>query len=312
MPLKSEYPPIPLPDRPYHEDWENKTAEKQELPFGVLSFDEAIATPPDFHQEKPHFDITRDLILLPYSSGTTGSPKGVMLTHSNYSTMMRASTAHFSSEFHKRMTPPFDPPKEHALIFLPGTTVVLLPRFDADLFCRCVQEYKIRFLYLVPPILVFLAKSPLVEKYDLSSLEVLLSAAAPAGKDVIDAVKKRHPNVKVVSQGYGMTEMSLASHLHHFEGPPGNVGKLMGNMEMKIVDVSTGEELPAGQRGEICVKGRHEQIPRSHSSSVLQALQYSAATSTDPRRRPRPFKQTAFFTPGTSACWTRAAIFLHC
>ncbi|KAI6172140.1 4-coumarate--CoA ligase 3 [Aphelenchoides besseyi] len=248
-----------------------KTLTTSELPFGVVSFEQVLATEPDFHRPKIQFDITKDLLLLPYSSGTTGSPKGVMLSHLNYSTMMRTSSVHFKREFFDRMEPRFDASNEHLCIFLPlyhaygtgvatnalndGTTCVLLQRFDPDLFCRCIQQYKIRYQFLVPPIIVFLAKSPLVDKYDLSSLEVLLSAAAPCGKDICEAAKKRHPNIKSINQAYGLTEVSLASHLNQFDGPINNVGKLGPNLEMKIVDVITKREQPVGVAGEICIRG---------------------------------------------------------
>ncbi|KAI6194326.1 4-coumarate--CoA ligase 3 [Aphelenchoides besseyi] len=262
-----------------------KTLTTSELPFGVVSFEQVLATEPDFHRPKIQFDITKDLLLLPYSSGTTGSPKGlfinlktsnnkmlgVMLSHLNYSTMMRTSSVHFKREFFDRMEPRFDASNEHLCIFLPlyhaygtgvatnalndGTTCVLLQRFDPDLFCRCIQQYKIRYQFLVPPIIVFLAKSPLVDKYDLSSLEVLLSAAAPCGKNICEAAKKRHPNIKSINQAYGLTEVSLASHLNQFDGPINNVGKLGPNLEMKIVDVITKREQPVGVAGEICIRG---------------------------------------------------------
>ncbi|KAI6196898.1 Fatty Acid CoA Synthetase family [Aphelenchoides besseyi] len=251
---------------------ENKTTPTtSELPFGVVSFEQVLATEPDFHRPRVQFDITKDLLLLPYSSGTTGSPKGVMLSHLNYSTMMRTSSVHFKREFFDRMEPRFDASNEHVCIFLPlyhaygtgvatnalndGTTCVLLQRFDPDLFCRCIQQYKIRYQFLVPPIIVLLAKSPLVDKYDLSSLEILLSAAAPCGKDICEAAKKRHPNIKSINQAYGLTEVSLASHLNQFDGPINNVGKLGPNLEMKIVDVITKQEQPVGVAGEICIRG---------------------------------------------------------
>uniref|UniRef100_A0A914EH47 Uncharacterized protein n=1 Tax=Acrobeloides nanus TaxID=290746 RepID=A0A914EH47_9BILA len=108
---------------------------------------------------------------------------------------------------------------------------------------------------LVPPILVFLAKNPIVDKYDLSSVEFIMSGAAPAGKDLIEGVYKRLPNVRFITQAYGMTECGMASHVpilnkEHYAAS----GRLLSNFEQKIVDIETGQELPRNKVGEVYIR----------------------------------------------------------
>lgn len=110
-------------------------------------------------------------------------------------------------------------------------------------------------LMLVPPILVALAKHPLAQKYNLKSLEICISGAAPAGKDLIDEIQRKHPNISRVVQGYGMTECSMASHLPDYkEFKIGSCGKLAALGEAKIIDVESGKELGVGERGEVLLR----------------------------------------------------------
>uniref|UniRef100_A0A914BUT6 Uncharacterized protein n=1 Tax=Acrobeloides nanus TaxID=290746 RepID=A0A914BUT6_9BILA len=107
---------------------------------------------------------------------------------------------------------------------------------------------------LLPPALLFLAKDPIVDKYDLSSLELVITGGASAGKDLIEEVCKRLPNIKYIVQAYGMTEatcthLPILNNIQH-----ASVGKLVSNLEQKIIDLETGNELPIGQIGEICIK----------------------------------------------------------
>lgn len=92
-----------------------------------------------------------------------------------------------------------------------GLCVVVLPQFSLETFCKVIQDYKITYSYVVPPILLSLSKSPLVEKYDLSSLRMLVSGAAPLTRDLVDAVWKRL-NIKV-KQAYGLSETSPGTHI---------------------------------------------------------------------------------------------------
>lgn len=136
-----------------------------------------------------------------------------------------------------------------------GAEIVLLPKFDEHLFLRTIQTYKTNTAFLVPPLLLFLAKSPLVDQYDVSSLVVIACGAAPLSKELGDAVKARL-NIFALRQGYGMSEMTL-SVLVQTEGydKVGSVGTLRAGTWGKIIDPDTGKSLGPNQRGEMCFKG---------------------------------------------------------
>ena len=101
-----------------------------------------------------------------------------------------------------------------SLVHLPiynGISTVVLPRFSLETFCKVVQDYNITYGYVVPPILLLLSKSPLVEEYDLSSIRMLVSGAAPLTRDLVDAVWNK---LKIkVKQAYGLSETSPATHM---------------------------------------------------------------------------------------------------
>ena len=202
-----------------------------------------------------------DVVVLPYSSGTTGLPKGVMLTHHNL-------VANICQCDHAIV---YQPDGEVALAFLPffhiygmqvlmngllanGVTVVTLPRFDLDQALSLVQAHRITRFFAVPPVVLALAKHPAVDSYDLSSLVQVLSGAAPLGAEIAMEAEKRI-GCEVV-QGYGMTELSPVSHTT----PPGmfkagSSGVTVSNTESRIVDPDTGEDQTFGERGELWVRG---------------------------------------------------------
>jgi acyl-CoA synthetase (AMP-forming)/AMP-acid ligase II len=201
-----------------------------------------------------------DLVVLPYSSGTTGVCKGVMLTHRN----LVANLAQIEGSGH-------DWGDETLICVLPlfhiygmvaimnhglycGATVVTLPRFDFEQVLKTMRDYRVTFAHLVPPIVLAVSKSPLVDSYDLSSLHTIFSGAAPLGEELARACAERLGCA--VIQGYGMTETSPATHLStKVHNKPGSVGRCVPNMECRLVSVETGEEVGVGERGEIHVRG---------------------------------------------------------
>lgn len=136
-----------------------------------------------------------------------------------------------------------------------GAELIFLPKFEEHLFLQTIQTHKPNSAFLVPPLLVFLAKSPLVNKYDISSLLVIGCGAAPLSKEISDAVRSRL-NILALRQGYGMSEMTF-SVLAQSEGfeKVGSVGTLRAGVWGKIIDPETGNVLGPNQRGEMCFKG---------------------------------------------------------
>jgi acyl-CoA synthetase (AMP-forming)/AMP-acid ligase II len=203
-----------------------------------------------------------DTAVLPYSSGTSGRPKGVILTHRNLVANLEQMRAFV----------PQLPPGTRYVTVLPlfhiygmnslmnagihrRLTVVLLPRFDLVEFLRAVARYRPPRLHLVPPILLALAKDPAVDDHDLSSVEIVYSAAAPLGGELARAVEARL-GCRVV-QGYGLTETSPTTHFapDGVEVDASTVGPLVPNMEAMVVDPATGAELPPGEVGELWMRG---------------------------------------------------------
>ncbi|WP_072804360.1 AMP-binding protein [Rhodococcoides yunnanense] len=213
------------------------------------------------------FDPSTHIAVLPYSSGTTGVPKGVILTHRN----LVANVA--------QMEPRVGIDTDDAILaLLPffhiyGLTVLLnialklrahlvtMPKFDLVEFLRLIQEHKLTYLFIAPPVAVALAKHPLVDQYDLSSVHTIFSGAAPLDEELGKAVAKRLDTR--VRQGYGMSELSPVSHAIPFDRddiPLSSVGLPLANTVNKLVDPESGDEidLPSDGRstpGELWVKG---------------------------------------------------------
>jgi acyl-CoA synthetase (AMP-forming)/AMP-acid ligase II len=210
-------------------------------------------------------DPARDVAALPYSSGTTGIPKGVMLTHRQIATNLAQIEPLVSAGRADRILavlPFFHIYGLTALMNAPlsrGATVVVLPRFDLETFLAAIEQHRITGLYVAPPIVLALAKHPAVDRYDLSSLKYVISAAAPLDAELAVACARRL-GLPPVGQGYGMTELSPCTHVVPLdamrEAPPGTVGKLVAGTEMRIVSLADpGEDLGTGKAGEVLIRG---------------------------------------------------------
>ena len=211
-------------------------------------------------QSQVPIDIDRHTVVLPYSSGTTGLPKGVMLSHRNL--VVNVDQIIAAADFQ---------PGEIAAGFLPffhiygmtvlmnvhlagGGGVVTMPRFDLAQFLQICQDHKSQRMWIVPPVALALAKHPLVDDYDLGSVKQVFSGAAPLGADLSDAVGKRLNCISL--QGYGMTELAPVSHVTPgHEALQGASGQAVPNTACRIVDIDNGTDLPAGQEGELWIKG---------------------------------------------------------
>jgi 4-coumarate--CoA ligase len=202
-----------------------------------------------------------DLAALPYSSGTTGLSKGVMLTHRNLVANLAQIEHHLAmgdDEVYIAVLPFFHIYGMQVLMndgLRRGAKLVTMGRFDLVQFLELVQEHRATRLFVVPPIVLALAKHPVVADFDLSSVRSVLSGAAPLGPQLAAEASARI-GVPVV-QGYGMTELSPVSHATPWDrdAPPGSIGVLVANAQARVVDPVTGEDVDAGQDGELWIRG---------------------------------------------------------
>jgi acyl-CoA synthetase (AMP-forming)/AMP-acid ligase II len=203
-----------------------------------------------------------DIAALPYSSGTTGLSKGVQLTHRNLvANLLQAMPLRWSSPYTRHLAVI---PMSHIYgaaavmnwVLHHRGLVVTMQRFELTAFLQAVAEHRIEHLSVVPPIMLALARSSLVDSYDLSSLKVVASAAAPLDSNIARAVAHR---LRVtVLQGYGLTESSPSLIAIPADRPDidrGSLGVLMPNIEARVVDPETGEDVAAGEPGELWSRG---------------------------------------------------------
>jgi acyl-CoA synthetase (AMP-forming)/AMP-acid ligase II len=239
-------------------------------PFSELFGDPASA--PDVS-----IDPAEDLVTLPFSSGTTGLPKGVMLTHRNLvaNVLQSESLLETSADDVVIGVLPFFHIYGMTVIMnlalRNGATVVTMPRFDLQQFLELHAEHKITQCYAVPPIVLALAKQPVVDQYDLSSVRFVMSGAAPLSADLAEAAAQRLECT--VLQGYGMTETSPVTHVNPIErNKPGTVGVLLPNTEARIVDLDSDEDVDPGERGELCVRGPQNMKGYLNNQSATDAM----------------------------------------
>lgn len=239
--------------------------------FVLGNTDESTGTTPytallenDGSRSPVAINAQQDLVALPYSSGTTGLPKGVMLTHANLIANMVLSCEinHIDENDTLIGVLPFFHIYGMVLILnlalYRGAKLVTMPRFDLEQFLQIVQDYRVTGMNLVPPLILALAKHPVVDNYNLSSVRIISSGAAPLGQDLEQACGKRlHCDIY---QGYGLTEVAGASHvvpIAEARNKSGAVGPVLPNTQSKIIDTDTGAELGPNARGEVLIAGPH-------------------------------------------------------
>src|SRR5881396_3589594 len=227
---------------------------------GTTPFATLLAT--DAPAPAVRIEPARDLAALPYSSGTTGFPKGVMLTHRNLVTNLVQTVAghHVASDDRIIAVLPFfhiyGMQVVMNLALWSGATLVTLPRFELEPFLALLQAHRITRAFLVPPLVLALANHPAVDRYDLSSLRAMMSGAAPLDA-ALEAACVRRVGCQLI-QGYGLTEASPVTHTVPDEpgkGRPGTIGQLLPNTECRIVDPATGGDLGPGEAGELLIRG---------------------------------------------------------
>ena len=237
-------------------------AEEADAAPSFWSLIEAQDGPPP----EPALDPYEDIAALPFSSGTTGLQKGVMLTHANLHTNVQQNLGRTGEEAVVRRG-------DVMLVHLPlfhiygmtvlqlsaiaaGAAQVMMGRFDMREMLSLIAERRVSVLYTVPPVCLGLTLTPLLDEYDVSSLRFLLSGAAPLSGELQTRLAERLGCA--VIQGYGLTETSPMTNTDFTggRGRPGTIGPALPDTEERVVDLETGErDVPPGELGELLIRG---------------------------------------------------------
>lgn len=201
-----------------------------------------------------------DTAFILYSSGTTGMPKGVQLTHLNC--ILNSLPNDFSDEslqtcfvfgewYHN-----YDTFMTYKFLAM-GRKIIYIDEAVPNAFLKCIDNCHINIAFVVPSFVSYLSKVDMTEKFNVDSLKVIYSRSSPLHNKTMDKVKRRFPNLKYILQGYGMTEAGeLTSESWGLKGPKsGSVGMASPGITLKVVDATTRQTLGPNQRGEICLRG---------------------------------------------------------
>lgn len=214
---------------------------------------------------------TNDAVSLPFSSGTTGLPKGVILTHKNMVSSVAQQVDGENPNLYLRrndvvlcVLPMFHIFSLSSIVLISirsGAALLLMEKFEIESLLRLIERHEVTVAAVVPPLVVALVKNPRLADFDLSSIRLVLSGAAPLRKELEEALMERLPQA-IFGQGYGMTEAGpVLSMCSAFAKEPlmptksGSCGRVVRNSELKVIDPQTGDSLTYNQPGEICVRG---------------------------------------------------------
>ena len=273
------YPPISAPA---------KMLQKQPLPEGTIDFTSLVT---DYPPEPPQieFDPKEDLAHIAYTGGTTGTPKGVMITHFNavvnccqYAYWFGGGDIIYKDGKFDTKRMEGDREEDHvigrasevSLIVVPwfhamgiigyldmqllgGNTLVVFPRFDPTEYLQAINKYRATVFGGAPQLFVPMVENPLFDEIDMNDIKLVASGAAPIPRHLLEALQKNIPGV--ICEAYGLSEctMGCAANPSSREGfRLGSVGLPLADTEIKIMDADTGsKEMPVGEIGEIVVKG---------------------------------------------------------
>lgn len=245
------------------------------LPEGVIPFLDLIARGKSLPPLKSSHDNVNDVAILPYSSGTTGLPKGVMLTHKNLVSNMEMTEQTVSGRMWSFSSPEF---QEVIPLILPffhifglnsltlprlstGTKIITMPKFIPELFLKVLSTNKTTGIYMVPPLLLFFNASPHVKRELLQNMHHAVIGAAPlSDMDVqrfYDKFDMDEDKLKFC-QGYGMTETSPVCFFEVSGKKPGSIGKNIIGCDVRLVDPITNKDITCSNKnGEIWIRGPH-------------------------------------------------------
>lgn len=228
-------------------------------------------------------DVSKTVCFIMCSSGTTGLPKGVQISQRN----LILTTRYFENDILNETN--VGSGRAIMLGFLPMYHVfgagmltctmaaacgqiVILPRFEENHFFGCIERYRCNVLFLVPPLMVLLAKSPLVDRFDISSVRFAFCGAAPLSKELESAVegRLRNPNYRL-KQGYGMSETTFGVLCQKGIVKAGSVGDVYEGVSAKVID-ENGKSLGFYERGELCFKGGIIMLGYIDNESATSAL----------------------------------------
>ncbi|MDY7039138.1 MAG: AMP-binding protein, partial [Thermodesulfobacteriota bacterium] len=241
----------------------------EKAPAGMYSLEAVMEWGNDYDQDNALSEVkagisTDDIAHIPYTSGTTGNPKGVMTTHKQYLWFNNNVVDVLEMTENDRFITSL--PFCHnygncAGIYFPalsGGTSIILEYFNPPEVLKIIEKEKGTVVYGTPTMYIKMLEEPDFGKYDYSSLRLALTAAAPASVKLIEDIRKNFGGAHVLN-GYGMTENSVGTSLTRFGDSPEiistTVGRPMKGASVKVVDTETGEDLPPGKEGEFCTKG---------------------------------------------------------
>ncbi|KAI0821334.1 acetyl-CoA synthetase-like protein [Irpex lacteus] len=219
-------------------------------------------------EEKFDGDLANETVLLCYSSGTTGNPKGVMTTHRNLIALMAMCNVGYPqlNETNPVMLGVlplyhiFGAAKLLQFPYVRGIPVVIMQKFDVVEVCKTIEKYAVSQFLVVPPMCLALWHHPAVANYNLKSLRFLMSGAAPLGAPLVNGLTNRLKSLGVnmfLGQGYGLTETSPTSHCIPAQDvirKVGTIGPLFPNLEARLV-IEDVEDAKEGEPGELWIRG---------------------------------------------------------